>query len=361
MVFVGSKRMVQYDDTAADESIRVFDRGMEFKEPENFGEFQLSYRSGDIVVPRVEAAEPLSLELQDFARAILERSMCRARTRSSASRPSRRSRRRRRRCASAASRSGWSRRSSAPPPEGAVSGKGPEMRNGAVKPRRFRALLGVEIAKALILAGRTAHDRPWPSVRSGPKHLVPVANQADPVSQPRGAPPGGRARGDDRSGTGERRGRSWRPWATAPPGTSRCATCAGRRPRAWAARWRPRATFLADEPVFVGPGDALHRDQIHPHIAAFADEGIDALTLRLSGAPCDRSGTPLAGGWLLSRRAVCDPPPPATGRRRPDRRDPAPGRPGPRPGRGRVPALPRRPGRVAGGQPADARGACART
>ena len=70
MVFVGSQRMVQYDDTAADESIRIFDRGMEFKAPENFGEFQLSYRSGDIIVPRVEAAEPLSLELQDFAHAM---------------------------------------------------------------------------------------------------------------------------------------------------------------------------------------------------------------------------------------------------------------------------------------------------
>jgi predicted dehydrogenase len=70
MVFVGSRRMVQYDDTAADESIRVFDRGMEVEAPANFGEFQLSYRSGDIVVPRVEAAEPLSLELQDFARAM---------------------------------------------------------------------------------------------------------------------------------------------------------------------------------------------------------------------------------------------------------------------------------------------------
>jgi len=70
MVIVGSRRMVQYDDTAADESVRIFDRGMDFKEPANFGEHQLSYRSGDIVVPRVEAAEPLSLELQDFARAI---------------------------------------------------------------------------------------------------------------------------------------------------------------------------------------------------------------------------------------------------------------------------------------------------
>jgi predicted dehydrogenase len=70
MVIVGSQRMVQYDDTAADESIRVFDRGMDFKEPTNFGEHQLSYRSGDIIIPRVDAAEPLSLELQDFANAV---------------------------------------------------------------------------------------------------------------------------------------------------------------------------------------------------------------------------------------------------------------------------------------------------
>ena len=31
--------------------------------PTNFGEHQLTYRSGDIVIPRVDAAEPLSLEL----------------------------------------------------------------------------------------------------------------------------------------------------------------------------------------------------------------------------------------------------------------------------------------------------------
>jgi predicted dehydrogenase len=70
MVIVGSRRMVQYDDTAADEPVRVFDRGMDFKEPANFGEHQLSYRSGDIVIPRVEASEPLSLELADFAQAM---------------------------------------------------------------------------------------------------------------------------------------------------------------------------------------------------------------------------------------------------------------------------------------------------
>ena len=68
---VGSKRMVQYDDTAADESVRVFDRGMEVEAPARRSASTSSrYRSGDIVVPRVEAAEPLGLELQDFARAI---------------------------------------------------------------------------------------------------------------------------------------------------------------------------------------------------------------------------------------------------------------------------------------------------
>jgi predicted dehydrogenase len=73
MVVVGSKRMVQYDDTSADESVRVYDRGLDVSTttaPTTFGEYRLTYRSGDIVVPRVEAAEPLGLELADFARAI---------------------------------------------------------------------------------------------------------------------------------------------------------------------------------------------------------------------------------------------------------------------------------------------------
>jgi predicted dehydrogenase len=38
--------------------------------PATFGEYRLTYRSGDIVVPRIEAGEPLGLELADFAHAI---------------------------------------------------------------------------------------------------------------------------------------------------------------------------------------------------------------------------------------------------------------------------------------------------
>jgi predicted dehydrogenase len=67
---VGSERMVVYDDTSA-EPVRVFDSGAELPTPETFGEFRLSYRTGDIVSPRIEATEPLALELADFYSAIL--------------------------------------------------------------------------------------------------------------------------------------------------------------------------------------------------------------------------------------------------------------------------------------------------
>ena len=40
------------------------------RDPETFGEYQLTYRTGDIVSPQVAAAEPLSLELSDFCEAI---------------------------------------------------------------------------------------------------------------------------------------------------------------------------------------------------------------------------------------------------------------------------------------------------
>jgi predicted dehydrogenase len=72
MVLVGSKRMVQYDDAAPDAPVRVYDRGLDVQlpAPATFGEHQLTYRTGDMVAPRIEVAEPLSLELEDFARVI---------------------------------------------------------------------------------------------------------------------------------------------------------------------------------------------------------------------------------------------------------------------------------------------------
>ena len=62
--------MVVYDDTSA-EPVRVFDSGVVLKDPETFGEYRLTYRTGDIVSPRIDAAEPLSAELQDFCEAVM--------------------------------------------------------------------------------------------------------------------------------------------------------------------------------------------------------------------------------------------------------------------------------------------------
>ena len=68
-VLVGSERMVIYDD-GAPEPVRLFDRGVVYRDPETFGEYHLSYRSGDVVSPRIETHEPLGLELGDFISAI---------------------------------------------------------------------------------------------------------------------------------------------------------------------------------------------------------------------------------------------------------------------------------------------------
>lgn len=68
---VGSRKMVIYDDTST-EPVRVFDSGANLPNPASFGEFRLTYRTGDILSPHVEAAEPLYRELEDFCAAILE-------------------------------------------------------------------------------------------------------------------------------------------------------------------------------------------------------------------------------------------------------------------------------------------------
>ena len=68
---VGSRKMVVYDDTST-EPVRVFDSGATLPDPTTFGEFTLTYRTGDILSPHVEAAEPIYRELEDFCRAILD-------------------------------------------------------------------------------------------------------------------------------------------------------------------------------------------------------------------------------------------------------------------------------------------------
>jgi predicted dehydrogenase len=64
-VVVGSERMVVYEDGSM-EPLRIFDHGVIYRDPQTFGEYHLSYRTGDIVSPKIDTAEPIALELAGF-------------------------------------------------------------------------------------------------------------------------------------------------------------------------------------------------------------------------------------------------------------------------------------------------------
>jgi len=66
---VGRQRMVVYDDLEPVEKVKVYDRGVD-RQPASFGEFQLTYRSGDILSPRLDTTEPLRLECAHFLECI---------------------------------------------------------------------------------------------------------------------------------------------------------------------------------------------------------------------------------------------------------------------------------------------------
>ena len=75
-VVVGSKKMVVYDDTSP-EPVRVFDSGVTidsgvttYQDPETYGQYQLSYRTGDILSPKLDTTEPLAAEMADFVGSI---------------------------------------------------------------------------------------------------------------------------------------------------------------------------------------------------------------------------------------------------------------------------------------------------
>lgn len=65
-VLVGQHNMTVYDDTNADEPIKVYDKGVVVPESPDFGENQLTYRYGNVVAPHVPAHEPLARELTHF-------------------------------------------------------------------------------------------------------------------------------------------------------------------------------------------------------------------------------------------------------------------------------------------------------
>ena len=72
VVAVGSRQRVVFDDLDNLEHIRIFEKGVAASnvEAESFGEFRLLVRDGDIISPRVDAAEPLKTLAAHFLECI---------------------------------------------------------------------------------------------------------------------------------------------------------------------------------------------------------------------------------------------------------------------------------------------------
>jgi len=68
-VLVGQKQMVVYED-GSPEPVRIFDHGVVYRDPETFGEYHLSYRTGTITSPKINTYEPLAAEVADFLAAV---------------------------------------------------------------------------------------------------------------------------------------------------------------------------------------------------------------------------------------------------------------------------------------------------
>ena len=75
--FVGSKRMLVYNDVEPTEKIKIFDKRVETPPHHNtFAEFQYSYHYGDMYVPYVRQTEPLRVECQHFLDCIRTGAKC---------------------------------------------------------------------------------------------------------------------------------------------------------------------------------------------------------------------------------------------------------------------------------------------
>jgi predicted dehydrogenase len=71
---VGDKKMLVYDDVENLEKLRVYDRGVDATPfTDTYGEFQCSYRYGDVTIPHLSWEEPLRLEVKHFVESVAAR------------------------------------------------------------------------------------------------------------------------------------------------------------------------------------------------------------------------------------------------------------------------------------------------
>ncbi len=79
-VFITDKGMIEFDDTRADDKVRIHKKTVEKKEVEkglgdfsSFAEFQVILRSGDTFIPAIRVREPLKVELEHFVDCIIKK------------------------------------------------------------------------------------------------------------------------------------------------------------------------------------------------------------------------------------------------------------------------------------------------
>jgi predicted dehydrogenase len=67
VTLVGSHKMVVFDDMAASEKIRVYDKGADVqrRSVDSYAE-AITLRTGDILIPKIAGGEPLRLECEHF-------------------------------------------------------------------------------------------------------------------------------------------------------------------------------------------------------------------------------------------------------------------------------------------------------
>lgn len=71
---VGGNKMVVYDDVAAEEKIKVYDKRVDaVRRAETFGEFQFDYHYGTVMSPHIKFDEPLRLECRHFLESVSTR------------------------------------------------------------------------------------------------------------------------------------------------------------------------------------------------------------------------------------------------------------------------------------------------
>jgi predicted dehydrogenase len=62
----GEKKMVVWNDLEADEKLKIYDKGVQIANTEGVYDLLVSYRSGDMWVPKIEQTEALKVELGYF-------------------------------------------------------------------------------------------------------------------------------------------------------------------------------------------------------------------------------------------------------------------------------------------------------